>query len=162
MDWSVVEVNEEHAAALRSHLVDGPDAWEPLQAKTTTDEDAAGYMSMLYAAFAVAVRRKFSTNPTVGQVVRFVADLRAAAADDANLIDPLVAEDMIRRVIGAPSPRDGGPDDPETVLSAQNTMLLVLVAEAEFDMAGLGDFVIDAAEFAKKWVAARQGESRNL
>lgn len=119
------------------------------------DETAAGYMSLLYGAFTIAVRRRFSPTYTVGEIVRFVADLRIKAEEDADLINTLAAEDMIRRAVDAPPLKDGGPDDLQAVLNTEVYILLALVAEADFDRAGLEQFVEDATAYTQNWLAAQ-------
>jgi hypothetical protein len=52
-----VRIGEENIRALRSFLLEGPDAWVPLQEEMqSNDESAAGYMSLLFGAFEVAAR----------------------------------------------------------------------------------------------------------
>ncbi|XRQ02697.1 hypothetical protein ACN3XK_39580 [Actinomadura welshii] len=157
MDFSAVEVREENILALRAFLLEGPQAWVPLQDEIQKDDEtAAGYMSLLHGAFNVAVRRRFSPTYTVGEIVRFVADLRIKAEEDADLINTLVAEDMIRRAVDAPPLKDAGPDDPRTVLNTEVYILLALVAEADFDRAGLEQFIEDATAYTREWLAAQR------
>ena len=159
-NFSTVRIGEENILALRSFLVEGPAAWESLQDKLQADDEtAAGYMSLLYGAFCVAVRRRFSPRYTVGEIVQFVADVRIAAGEDAGLVSPLVAEDMIRRVVGAPPPGDGGSDDVRAVIYAELFVLLYLVAEADFDRAGLEQFIEEVATYTEQWLAARRAEA---
>ncbi|SFN63325.1 hypothetical protein SAMN04489713_102644 [Actinomadura madurae] len=160
MNYSRVEICEENILALRSFLLDGPEAWVPLQDELQKDDEtAAGYMSLLFGAFCVAVRRRFSPTYTVGDIVRFVADLRIKAEEDAHLINTLVAEDMIRRAVDAAPLKGDVPDDPSTVLHAQVIILLYLIAEAEFDRAGLEQFIDETTAYTKMWLDARQSES---
>jgi hypothetical protein len=157
MDFSAVEVREENILALRAFLLEGPQAWVPLQDEIQKDDEtAAGYMSLLYGAFNVAVRRRFSPSYTVGEIVRFVADLRIKAEEDADLINTLVAEDMIRRAIDAPPLKDGGPDNLRAVLNTEVYILLALVGEADFDRVGLEQFIEDATAYTQKWLAAQR------
>lgn len=159
MDYSRIEVGEEHILALRAFLLEGPEAWAPLQARVQKDDEtAAGYMSLLYGAFSVAVRRKFSPTYTVGGIVRFVADLRINAEKDADLINPLVAEDMVRRAVDAPLLKGDVPGDLTAVLDAEISILLHLVAEADFDRAGLEQFIDEATAYTEQWLAVRQSE----
>ncbi|GAA4227819.1 hypothetical protein GCM10022254_16430 [Actinomadura meridiana] len=121
-----------------------------------TDETAAGYMTLLYGAFCVAVRRRFSPRYTVGEIVRFVADMRIAADEDAGMINALVAEEMIREAVGAQPLQDSGPDDVETVLQAEIFTLFYLLAEADYDRAGLEQFIDEATAYTRTWLAARR------
>lgn len=160
MDWAVVEIGEEHVEALRAYLAGDTEAWHAIQSEMTTDETAAGYMSLIYAAFATAVRRKFSPTYTTPDIVRWVADLRIALGEDGEQLNARVVENLIQDVLGDPASREHeGLNDPYAVVPAECATLSVLVGEAEFDGAGLEEFIADAAEFARDWVATRQRES---
>jgi hypothetical protein len=160
MDYSRVEIREENILALRSFLLEGPEAWVPLQEKIQKDDEtAAGYMSLLFGAFEVAVRRRFSPSYTVGEIVRFVAELRIMAEEEAHLINTLVAEDMIRRAVDAAPLKADVPDDLSAVLHAEVYILLYLVAEADFDRAGLEQFIDETTAYTKMWLDARRDES---
>jgi hypothetical protein len=159
MDLSAVEIREENILALRSFLLKGPEAWMPLRGDIQKDDEtAAGYMSLLFGAFEVAVRRKFAPTYTVGQIVRFVANLRIRLGEDANEVNPIIAEDMIRRAVDAPPLKADVPDDLTATLNAQVCILLYLVGEADFDRAGLEQFIDEATAYTEQWLAARQSE----
>ncbi|WP_433462412.1 hypothetical protein [Spirillospora sp. CA-128828] len=155
MDYSAVEISEQNVLALRSFLLEGPEAWVPLQDEIQKDDETAvGYMSLLYGAFNVAVHRRFSPTYTIGEIVRFVADLRIEAKEEADLINPLVAEDMIRRAINAPQLKSDVPDDLTAVMSAEVHILLYLIAEADYDRADLEQFIEETTTYARKWLDA--------
>lgn len=160
MNYSDVRIGERNILALRSFLLEGPEAWVPLQAEMQVDDEtAAGYMSLLFCAFEVAVRRKFAPTYIVGQLVRFVADVRIAAGEDANLINPLIAEDMVRRAVDAPPLKETVPDDVSATLHAQVFILLYLVAEMDLDRAGLEQFIDEVTSYTEQWLAARRTEA---
>ncbi|GGT94404.1 hypothetical protein [Actinomadura citrea] len=160
MDYSIVRIGEENILALRSFLLEGPEAWVPLQDEMQVDDEtAAGYMSLLFCAFEVAVRRKFAPTYIVGQLVRFVADVRIAAGEDANLINPLVAEDMVRRAVDAPLLKETVPDDVSATLHAQVFILLYLITEMDLDRAGLEQFIEEVTAYTEQWLAARRAEA---
>ncbi|NEA27330.1 hypothetical protein [Actinomadura bangladeshensis] len=159
MDFSAVQIGEGNILALRSFLLEGPDAWVPLQEEMqSSDETAAGYMSLLFGAFEVAVRRRFAPTYTVGQIVRLVADLRITLGEDADEVNPIVAEDMIRRAVDAPPLKADVPDDLTATLNAQVCILLYLVGEANFDRVGLEQFIDEATTYTEQWLAARRSE----
>ncbi|GGQ30649.1 hypothetical protein BKA00_002879 [Actinomadura coerulea] len=160
MNYSAVRIGEANILALRSFLLEGPEAWVPLQDEMQVDDEtAAGYMSLLFCAFEVAVRRKFAPTYIVGQLVRFVADVRIAAGEDANLINPLIAEDMVRRAVDAPPLKETVPDDVSATLHAQVFILLYLVAEMDLDRAGLEQFIDEVTSYTEQWLAARRAEA---
>lgn len=154
IDCTGIEIRDEHVAALHSLLKGEPDAWELSQ---ITESEAIAYTVTLYAAFSVAVRRKFSPIYSVSQVIRFVADMRIRLRDDANIVHPRVAEEMIREALGDPTLESMDLPDGETVIAAEAAILLALLDEAELDEAGLEEFIKDSTEFAREWIAMRQG-----
>ncbi|MER7544082.1 hypothetical protein ABTW95_13855 [Spirillospora sp. NPDC127506] len=163
MDFSAVKVKEENILALRSFLLEGPEAWAPLQEEMQRDDEtAAGYMSLLFGAFEVAARRRFAPTYTVGQIVRLVADLRMRLGEDADLINPLIAEDMLRRAVDAPPLKAGVPDDLTATLNAEVYILLYLIGEADFDRAGLEQFIEEVTAYTEQWLAARRSEAAAL
>ena len=160
MDYSAVRIGEENILALRSFLLEGPEAWVPLQNEMQVDDEtAAGYMSLLFCAFEVAVRRKFAPTYIVGELVRFIADVRIAAGEDAHLINPLIAEAMVRRAVDAPPLKQSVPDDVSAILHAEVFVLLYLVAEMDLDRAGLEQFIDEVTAYTEQWLAARRDEA---
>jgi hypothetical protein len=160
MNYSRIEIGEENILALRSFLLEGPKAWTVLQDEIQKDDEtAAGYMSLLYGAFSVAVRRRFSPRYTLSEIVRFVAELRIKAKDDAELINPLVAEDMVRRAVNAPPLKGEIPDDLTAILEAEVYILLYLVAEADFDRAALEQFIEETTAYTKEWLVMQRDKS---
>jgi hypothetical protein len=95
----------------------------------------------------------------VGQIVRFIADVRIAAGEDANLINPLIAEDMVRRAVDAPPLKEAVPDDVSATLHAQVFILLYLIAEMDLDRAGLEQFIEEVTSYTEQWLAARAAEA---
>ncbi|RKS73724.1 hypothetical protein BZB76_4427 [Actinomadura pelletieri DSM 43383] len=161
MDWAAVEVGDEHAAALRAFVDGDIEAWESLHDRMTTDETAAGYMSMIYARFAVAVRHRFSPTYTTPEIVRWVADMRIALEEDGEQLNPQVTENLIRSVLGDPDLRIGDElEDPYAVIPAECAVLSKLAAELVTSETELEKFIRDSAEFAKQWVAAKQSQAR--
>jgi hypothetical protein len=160
INYSAVRIGEDNILALRSFLLEGPEAWVPLQDEMQVDDEtAAGYMSLLFCAFEVAVRRKFASAYIVGQLVRFVADVRIAAGEAANVINPLIAEDMVRRAVDAPPLKEIVPEDVSATLHAQVFILLYLVAEMDLDRLGLEQFIDDVTAYTEQWLAARRAEA---
>jgi hypothetical protein len=159
MNISAVRIGEDNILALRSFLLEGPQAWIPLQDEMQKDDEtAAGYNLLLFGAFEVAVRRRFAPTYTVGQIVRLVADLRIRLGEDAGEVNPIVAEDMIRRAVDAPPLKADVPDDLAATLNAQVCILLYLVGEADFDRVGLEQFIDEATAYTEQWLAARRSE----
>ena len=155
-----IQITEENILALRSFLLEGPEAWIPLKDEIqVNDETAAGYMSLLYGAFCVAVRRRFSPTYTGSQIVGLVADVRAKAPEETGLINVPVAEEMLRAAVGAPTLQAGGTDDLRAALYAEVFILLYLVAEMDFDRAGLEQFIEEAAAYTEQWLPTQRAEA---
>ncbi|WP_147339620.1 MULTISPECIES: hypothetical protein [Actinomadura] len=145
--------------ALRHFLLDGPSAWQPLHGEfRKDDETAAGYVSLLLGAFSVAVRRRFPPNCDAAEIMRFVTELRISHQDEPGLINPLVAEDVIRHTVDASPLDDDGSQDLTTVLGIKAHILLYLVAEAGFSDAELDRFIDDVVAYTGNWLAARRAE----
>ncbi|MES9539925.1 MULTISPECIES: hypothetical protein [unclassified Actinomadura] len=155
-----IQITEENILALRSFLLEGPEAWVPLKDKIqANNKTAAGHMSLLYGAFCVAVRRKFSPAYTVDEIVQLVAEVRVKAQEDAGLINVPLAEDMVRAAVGAPTLHIGGADDLRAVLYAEVFILLYLIAEMDLDRAGLEQFIEEVTAYTEQWLAARRAEA---
>ncbi|GAA4241795.1 hypothetical protein GCM10022254_72100 [Actinomadura meridiana] len=157
MDYSAVRIGEENILALRALLLEGPAAWTPIHEQVQEDDEtAAGYMSLIVGAFHVAVLRKFSPTYTSSDIIQLVAEVRIALAESGGTLNALVAESLIREVLNAPQLKDDGGNDVEDVVLAHVFVLLFLVVEADYDRAGLEQFIEDATAQTEKWLAARR------
>ncbi|WUH96970.1 hypothetical protein OHR68_25905 [Spirillospora sp. NBC_00431] len=154
IDWSAVEIDDEHIAALRSLLQGDPGASEKY-ASGTDDAAASGYTMVIYSAFAVAVRRRFSPKYTHAQLARYVADLRISLGADASQINPRVAESMMRAALGDETLKDHEPygADLSTMVVAELAILDDLAQGAELD-----DLLNEAADHAHRWLAAERAK----
>lgn len=163
IDWSAVRIEEEHVAALRL-LAREPESWPSLQEKMPTDQAAAGYMQVIYAGCALALRRRFSPTYTVHDVVRYVAELRIelkeAGGDDFN---PRIAEQVIRGILGDPSvQRLQATDDRMAVEDLQHSMvpqmnaLFSVIGDGRSTDAETERFIQEAAGLARRWVEQKQ------
>ncbi|MFI0405844.1 hypothetical protein [Actinomadura sp. 3N508] len=166
IDWSVVEIGDEHIAALRLPLQEGPEAWQRLQKElTTSDQAAAGYVQMFHAAFYVAVRRKFAPRYSVHDVVRYVAELRIELKkySDEDL-SPRIAENAIRGSLGEATLQkennplvDGDEKNLEHLMAVELLVLFdVLLTEEKSGEGGVEDYVREATHLARRWVSERQ------
>jgi hypothetical protein len=91
---------------------------------------------LLHYASAFAVRKAFGSTYTRGQVIQFVAGLRAMLSETPAQVDPVAAESEVLRALGDPVPLF--PDD-DARGTAQAALLGYLVRDME-----LGDDQIDA------------------
>lgn len=100
----LMAVSDGQVAALRRSLSaasdqDAADAERQLMHLATPDA-AEGFGHLLYAAFVVAARRKFSPAWTRAALIRFVAEVRAHVCADPDDLDPAAAEHQLRTALG--------------------------------------------------------------
>jgi hypothetical protein len=63
--------------------------------------DANGVAMLMYAAFVITVRRRFAPRYTRGDLIGYVARLRAELSEEEpGVVDPLTAEDELRGALG--------------------------------------------------------------
>src|SRR5262249_45019012 len=108
------------------------------------------YGALVYSAFVTTVRRRFSPTWTQASVIRFVADVRAALAEEPGAINPVAGENLIRRALGD-TVRDD--IDQETKARTQLMLLDALIAEAGLDGAGLDQLLSEARMMADQLVS---------
>lgn len=151
-DTSVTQVTDEHSAALRSYLADPPEVWMPMHRRLLDSGEVDAYQALFYAAFTVAARRKFSPTWSVAKVIQFVARVRAALGKDARLIDPGVAETLVRRALNDESLQGGefADIDQETKARTQLVLLTAMVDDLDLDQSGLASFLKQSRELANQ------------
>jgi hypothetical protein len=144
-----VTVADEHAAALRAHLLHDFDEAERLN-RRVAEADMPGYGELIWAALVLATRHRFAPKWTVSQVIKYVAAARARWGKDAEDIDPRAAEIMLRRALDDDAPADLD----ETVKGrAQIFLLGELIPEEQFDNAELDEFLAKARMLADNWLS---------
>ncbi|MFD0856415.1 hypothetical protein ACFQ07_29515 [Actinomadura adrarensis] len=76
--------------------------------------------SLFFAAFGVAVRRRFGVPADRREIIEFIAELRVDLSQDVEDLDPQVTEDWIRGALGdlPPERRDRLHEDPEALVQA--------------------------------------------
>jgi hypothetical protein len=129
-------VTDEQVAWLRAYLAGDVDETRELADRAMAPGAMAGIGALVYAAFAVAARRKFAPEWTGAGVTGFVGQVRRLLGQPDEL-DPLVAEHELRSALGEklashPSPKARG--------RAQFILLNALVQGLELneaDVAGL-------------------------
>lgn len=131
-------ISDEQVTSLRALLSADSDKGVELTERLVRTGDLEGYGSLIYAAFVVAVRRRFQPSWTIPGVVRLVASVRARLLKAEIEIDPLAAEVLTRRALG-----DGvvGELDDETKARVQIFMLAELVADEQLDESALDEFM---------------------
>lgn len=108
-----------------------------------------GFGELMYAAFVLAVRRRFAPAWTRADVVRYVGSVRAHGLAEGD-IEPLAAESLILRALG----RDVPPGiDEQAKAAAQAVLLAALVADLGLDDAALDQFLDQAWGLADRWLS---------
>ncbi|TDB91603.1 hypothetical protein E1264_01230 [Actinomadura sp. KC216] len=152
-DYSSVVVRDEHVEALRLFLLGDPE-WP--KALKDPEREGDAFALMVYAAFAVVVRRELPPTFTYPQIVRYVADLRTSRNGGERGIDPRVTENLIRAALGDASVDEEPDPAPEIVAAGELAVLEDLLPRSVADEAGLEDFLGESAAFARAWLTARQ------
>ncbi|TDC55314.1 hypothetical protein E1281_13080 [Actinomadura sp. KC345] len=110
-----------------------------------TEEEQAGYIALVTAAFFEAVDRKFIVNDQVAEeaeIIEFIAYQRSAHPIAAEQLDPSVAEQVLLHALGKGS--IGEDVDGETLLGTKILLLAALTAEADLTDAELETFLVKA------------------
>jgi hypothetical protein len=147
----MVTVSDTQAAALRASLMLNADEAQELRARLTRAGELDGLSELFYAAFVLAVRRRFAPTWTRGRIVRYVGKIRTTGSSGPD-IDPLAAEALIRRALGDDVPFAG---DKEQEAAAQAILLLCIVADLELDASDVDLLVAEARKLADGWLASQ-------
>jgi hypothetical protein len=146
-------VTGEQVAALRAFLAFDL-SYQRLAGELSSSGRAHGFGELVYAAFVIAARRRFSPTWTSAQVVHFAAQLRVVLrAYDVDL-DPRATEILLRQALGEGVTSDY---DDGTHALVMLFGLGELVSGERLDEAGLDAFVADARALADARLAAQSG-----
>jgi hypothetical protein len=151
-------VTDQHVAALRALILDDERRFIPLTAQLT-DDDMLAYELLLRAALALAAARRFASGFSHGDLIRYVARLRAGTADRAEDmdLDPLAAEATLRRALGQPAP---AVSDPRTRLRSTVALLTVVVGDLALGESRADALLVEARILANRWLAESANTAR--
>jgi hypothetical protein len=140
-------VTDEQVATLRAHLAGDAEEYQRLWKRLDRDAAKVGYMALLAAAFFEAVDRRFAKDGTVADVIEFVAEVRARLGDNADEIDPGVAERLIKDALG-----DGTTEglDEETIVATKVMLLTALISDMQLDGLRLDEFMATSRELGDR------------
>lgn len=144
-------VTEEYVAALRASLTGDDDTFAQLSAHLQSRDgpgSGTAYAALQAMALTLAARRRFSPAYTASDVIRFVAQVRAAIGDE---VDPLTAERVLRAVLGDPAPAERLDEHAEAL--AVPALLLVLVAQERLSDEDLEALLAQAQVMANRILA---------
>ena len=143
-------VSDQQVAVLRAYLAQDPDEAERLNAQLGESGGWDGYGEFVWAAFVLAVRRRFAPEWTVPQVVRYVAAVRARQGRDEDDFDPRTGEILMRRALDDDVPADLG----ELARGRAQVFLLgELIADEQLDDVELDRFLAKARALADNWLS---------
>jgi hypothetical protein len=145
-----MSVTADEVATLRAYLAGDFDLHERLYERLEEASTRTGYMALIAAGFFEAVDRRFAQDRTMADVISFVGDLRSRTDELSEAIDPHVAERLIRHSLGEGSIADL---DDRTVAGTQFLLLAGLVADEQFDDAGLESFMAEVRKLADQWTS---------
>jgi hypothetical protein len=142
-------VTDEELAALRALLLGGEQDYLPLTARLT-DDDMWPYELLLQATLALAATRRFAAGFTEGNLIRYVARVRAGTAERAEdmALDPLAAEAVLRRALGQDAPYV---TDPWTRLRSVVALLTVLFGDLALAESSVDGLLAEARTLADRW-----------
>lgn len=145
-----MRVSDQQMAAVRALIVGDEHDFVPLTAGLA-DTDMHPYQLLLDAALALAAARRFGSGFTEGELIRYVARVRAGTAERAEDtdLDPLATEATLRRALGQPAPHI---EDPWTRLRSVVALLTVLVSDLALDQAGMDGLLAEARALADRWL----------
>lgn len=132
------------AGFIRTLVLDDYEANDRYERKLD-EQGWAGFPRFLGIVFFLAVDRRFKDRNDAGEVVRFVADLRANSADTAAMLEPLATEAVIRAVLDP----DATFDVDQTTLGKIQTMIVhKILSEEHLSPEELDAFLAEAEELA--------------
>ena len=138
-------------AALRAFLTGDDDTFGQLSAHLQSrDGPGSGdtYAAMQAMTLTLAARRRFGPAYTPGEVIRFVAQVRAVLGDE---VDPLTAERVLRGVLGDPVSAEGLDEHAKAL--AVPALLLVLVGQEKLPGEDLETLLAQARVMANHLLA---------
>ena len=146
-----IELRDEHLDSLRRFLLGVPPGAEAF-AEDLNEAEADAERVLLFAATAIAVRRRFSSYFTQRQIIRFVADLRISMGEDARGLDPRALEEVIRAALGTVHPNDirFSVRDPAMTIRSHLLILEKLWSQNVIPSGELDEFMHETLAFARQ------------
>jgi hypothetical protein len=142
-------VTGQQVATLRAALTFDQAHVQAWRTRVHESGDLAGFSELLHAAFLLAARRRFAPAWTRAGVVRYVGSIRASAPPGDD-IDPVTAEALILRALGADQPLHAGL---EAKVAVQAILLGALIADFGLGADELEEFLVQARSLADRWLS---------
>jgi hypothetical protein len=144
-----MNVTADQVASIRAYLTGDIDGFKRISSQLdSANKDARG--ALIAAAFFTAAERKFAAG-NASDVIEFVGRVRARSERLADVIDPRVAERLIRATF-----TDEDIDDIDGEAQGDHFGLLLagMIAEDQPSEADLDAFLDDSKKLADQWLSA--------
>jgi hypothetical protein len=138
-------VTDRQVATLRAQLAGDLEEHKRLLRQFDSKSDGRPYVVLTNAAFFEAVDRQFGKDSTSDDMIEFIADVRSRSDRVRDELDPVVSE---RVLLAAVADGDMTDLDPKVARNNQRILLAAMVADEQFDDAGLDDFMAKARALA--------------
>ncbi|TDC01464.1 hypothetical protein E1091_02825 [Micromonospora fluostatini] len=106
-----------------------------------------GFPTLLGAVFYYAVNRRFDDRTAPGEIIRFVADMRATVPPGVPEIDPAAAEALIRAALDPDVETDV---EPQMGGRIQGLAIIRILGGGDVSDAELDALLVDAAALASR------------
>ena len=150
--WAPRPVSDLEMAWLRGCLTGDAEATRSAFSEQVAAAGDANSLAMLmYAAFVIAARRRFAPLYTRGDLIGYVARLRAELSEEEpGLVDPLTAEDELRGALG-----EKVTTKHETGFRAAARLFIMvdLIASLDLDDEALTELLSEARDGADQLIA---------
>jgi hypothetical protein len=137
----------EHLALLRAMARGNFEEQSDLSNALHASGDLDGYGEVIGAAFLLAIRMQFQDRFSPDDVIRLVADTRTMVDVTGDVINPRIAERVVRAALGEEGLLAGAPEG--SIVESQIAVCSFLAAEER-----LGDpdaFVADVKKLLDEW-----------
>jgi hypothetical protein len=142
-------VTDEQEATLHAALAGRIDEYTRLLDEIDPVAARTGYSTLVAAAFALAVVKRFPEGTPEAEVIEYVGQVRSRSEEVAKM-DPRVAE---RVIMAAISDEEIDDIDAKTSFQTQSVVLAALIGDQRLDAAGLDSFMRRARKIADRWLA---------
>jgi hypothetical protein len=129
------------------------------RARQLTDAGMPAFEALLEVAVSVAACQRFAAGCTDGNVIRYVARIRAGTGvrDEDIVLDPAAAEATLRRAVGKPIP---AVTDPWARIRPNVALLTVLASDLDLDEPAVEALLAQARAIVDH--ASTKGEAHHL
>ncbi|GAA0923451.1 hypothetical protein Vau01_069820 [Virgisporangium aurantiacum] len=140
-------VSNDLAEFLRTMVKGDAEANDRIERKLDA-EGWTGWPIFLAYCFYLAVDRYFKRPADAGEIVRFVADIRAWVGDDGPSIDPVMAERLIRSVLDEDMDIDTNALDQEMLGHVETAVVYAVLTRSNMSDVELDSFFAEAKKLA--------------